>query len=141
MVAVEHTRRAREALGPDPLLAPQQSVVLERDPARARDIARRNLAGYFSLPNYTRNWMRLGFEEHDLAGGGSDRLVDALVAWGDEEKISARIEEQLAAGADHVALMVMQDEKGLPREQWRRLASLAERGTGFELRKGIEPRH
>jgi probable F420-dependent oxidoreductase len=74
------------------------------------------------LPNYVNNWKRLGFTDADVADGGSDRLVDALVAWGAEEAISARVQEHVDAGADHVCLQVIHDEDGLPEEQWRRLA-------------------
>jgi probable F420-dependent oxidoreductase len=78
--------------------------VLELDPERARAIARDHLAFYLTLPNYCDNWLRSGFEESDLADGGSDRLIDGLVAWGDEDAVRGRLEEHVAAGADHVAL-------------------------------------
>lgn len=106
-VPPEHTRRARELLGPDALLAPEQAVVLERDPARARAIARGHMEWYLTLPNYADNLRWLGFADDDLAGGGSDRLVDAIVAWGDEEAIRARVDEHRAAGADHVAVQAL----------------------------------
>src|SRR5580692_3493198 len=79
----EHTAQAREILGPDRYLCPEQAVVLETDPARAREIARTFLALYFTLPNYTNNFLRLGFEESDFTNGGSNRLIDAIIAWGD----------------------------------------------------------
>jgi probable F420-dependent oxidoreductase len=106
----EHTQRARAILGTGPMLAPEQGFVLERDPARAREIARGHLKGYLALPNYRDNWLRHGFDEADLADGGSDRLVDALVAWGDEEAVVARVEEHLAAGADHVAVQALGED-------------------------------
>jgi len=99
---VEHTRRAREALGSGRLLAPELPVVLETDPSRARAIAREHLTFYLQAPNYTNNWRRLGFTPHDLAGGGSERLVDEVVAWGSSDAIRERIAEHHGAGADHV---------------------------------------
>lgn len=123
LVTPAHTAIAREALGPDRLVGPEQGVVLETDPTRARDIARGHLAGYLELPNYTNNWLRIGFAADDLLGGGSDRLVDALVAWGDEETILARVQEHRDAGADHVCVQVLTDDAtGLPVDEWRRLA-------------------
>ncbi|MFG2608329.1 LLM class F420-dependent oxidoreductase [Streptomyces sp. NPDC048514] len=126
LVTVEHTARAREILGAGPLLAPELKVVLETDPDRARALARGTLAMYLALPNYTRNFLRLGFTEDDLADGGSDRLVDALFAWGGEDRVRERVDAFHAAGADHVALQVVAEETGdaLPREEWRRLAAL-----------------
>ncbi|HEY2666160.1 MAG TPA: LLM class F420-dependent oxidoreductase [Actinomycetota bacterium] len=124
LVTPEHTRRAREILGPEPLLAPEQMVVVETDPRRAREIARATLARYLQLPNYTNNFRRLGFTEEDLAGRGSDALVDGMVAWGTPEQIEARVREHHEAGADHVAVQVLTapDATGPPREQWRLLA-------------------
>jgi probable F420-dependent oxidoreductase len=123
LVTPEHTRIAREALGPGALLAPEQTVVLEEDPDAARAVARSWLARYLQLPNYADNWVRIGFDRADVENGGSDRLVDGLVAWGDADAIRAKIEAQRAAGADHVALQVVtSDPAKLPREQWRRLA-------------------
>lgn len=122
-VPVEHTAIAREQLGPGPVLAPEQAVVLETDPEVARDLARSHMAGYLQLPNYANNLRRLGFDEADMAGGGSDRLVDAIVAWGDEEAIASRVQAHLDAGADHVCIQVIDpDATALPREAWRRLA-------------------
>ena len=126
LVTAEQVAAAREALVPGPLLAPELGVVLEPDPGRARTLAREALAMYLSLTNYIRNWLRGGFTEDDLAGGGSDRLVDALFAWGDEERVRARVDDFLAAGADHVALQLIDDRSSgaLPREGWRRLAEV-----------------
>ncbi|MFF3915038.1 LLM class F420-dependent oxidoreductase [Streptomyces sp. NPDC001852] len=126
LVTPEHTAHAREILGAGPLLAPELKVVLEADPARARSLARDTLAMYLALPNYTNNFLRHGFTEDDLADGGSDRLVDAVFAWGDESRIRARIDTFHQAGADHVALQIVTDAErdALPREEWRRLASL-----------------
>jgi probable F420-dependent oxidoreductase len=105
-----HTRHAREILGAGPLLAPEQAFVLEPDPARARAIARGHLEYYLTLPNYRNNWLRSGFEANDVAEGGSDKLVDALVAWGDEAAVRERLEEHVAAGADHVALQALGED-------------------------------
>ncbi|MDG9720404.1 LLM class F420-dependent oxidoreductase [Streptomyces sp. DH24] len=126
LVTPEHTAQARGILGEGPLLAPELKVVLEADPARARELARGVLAMYLSLPNYTNNFLRLGFTEDDLTDGGSDRLVDAVFAWGDESRIRDRIATFHAAGADHVALQVVTgtERDTLPRTEWRRLASL-----------------
>jgi probable F420-dependent oxidoreductase len=124
LVTPEHTRIAREALGPDTLLAPEQTVVLEEEADTARAVARAWLARYLQLPNYADNWMRTGFDRADIENGGSDRLVDALVAWGDVDAIRAKVEAQRAAGADHVAIQVVtSDPTQLPREQWRRIAA------------------
>jgi probable F420-dependent oxidoreductase len=106
----EHTRQARAILGEGPLLAPEQAFVLERDPEQARAIARDHLGYYLTLPNYRNNWLRSGFEANDVAEGGSDKLVDALVAWGDEDAVRERLEEHVAAGADHVALQALGDD-------------------------------
>ena len=120
LVTPEHTRGARAILGEGPVLAPEQAFVLQTDAARARAAARGHLEGYLTLPNYCNNWLRSGFAETDLADGGSDRLVDALVAWGDEAAVRGRVEEHFAAGADHVALQALGDD---PVGQLTRLAS------------------
>lgn len=122
LVTPEHTRQAREILGSGPLLAPEQKVVLSTDPDEARAVGRRRLAGYLALPNYVHSLDRLGFGADDLADGGSDRLVDALVAWGDADAIAARVAEHRAAGADHVALQVLTADNHLPLAEWRALA-------------------
>ena len=123
LVTPEHTLVARRAVGPDALVATEQGVILETDPARARSIARANLVRYFAMPNYTNNWKRLGFTDDELADGGSDRLIDALVAWGDEATIASRIQEHRDAGASHVCVQVLTDSPGtMPLEQWRILA-------------------
>jgi len=124
LVTPEHTRRAREALGAGRLLAPEQAVALETDPARARAMARAFLATYFRLPNYVDNLLRLGFAREDVVEGGSDRLVDALVVQGDPETVRARLGEHLAAGADHVCVQVVGGERGSPpKAAWRALAA------------------
>jgi probable F420-dependent oxidoreductase len=123
LVSPEHTRYARELLGPDALLAPEQPVVLERDAAHARAVAREHLTTpYLGLPNYRNNWLRQGLTEDDLAGAGSDRLVDEVVAWGDAEAVAARVREHHAAGADHVCVQVLPRGTVL-RDEWRELAA------------------
>ncbi len=122
LVPVEHTLRARPILGPGKLLATEQFVVLEEDPSEARRLGREAIAWYLTLPNYTDNLRWLGFTEDDLAGGGSDRLVDALVAWGDEEAVRGRVVQHLEAGADHVCIQpIGRGSDGLGVEQLRRL--------------------
>ncbi len=100
----EHTARAREILGASACLAPEQMILLERDASKARSVARANMKIYLSLPNYRNNLKWLGFDDKDFADGGSDRLVDAIVAWGDEDAIRKRIDEHFTAGADHVCI-------------------------------------
>jgi probable F420-dependent oxidoreductase len=109
-VSPDHTARAREILGPGKLLCAEQKVVLETDPAKARAIGRRVLGYSLDLPNYRAHFLRQGFAETDLENGGSDRLVDSIIAWGDEAAIRARIEMHWTAGADHVCI------QALPRE-------------------------
>ena len=122
-VPPEHTGEARRRLGEGKLLAPEQAVVLERDPETAREIARRHTASYLRLPNYTNNLKRFGFDDDDFADAGNDRLVDTIVAWGDDSAILKRVKAHLDAGADHVAVQVLDPERqGLPRKQWRELA-------------------
>ncbi|MFI8974994.1 TIGR03620 family F420-dependent LLM class oxidoreductase [Nocardia asteroides] len=124
-VPVEHTAVARAALGDDALLAPAQTVVFESDPAAARALGRRFTERYLGLPNYANNLRRLGWAEDDLAGAGSDRLVDAIVAWGSLDQIAARIQAHLDAGADHVCVQVQTSDVRIPPlPQWRELASI-----------------
>jgi probable F420-dependent oxidoreductase len=123
LVTTEHTRLARQIVGPEKLVATEQGVVLESDPDRARTIAREHLATYLRLPNYANNLRRLGFGDADFEDGGSDRLVDGLVAWGDDGAIAERVREHHEAGADQVLIQVLTaGDGGLPREEWRRLA-------------------
>lgn len=117
-----HTAVAREVIGPDRFLAPEHMVLLETDPERARRVARANMARYLQLPNYTRNLQRLGFTDDDLSAV-SDRLVDAIVLWGDLDSIVARLREHLDAGADHVCVQALvEDPSELPLDDWRHLA-------------------
>ena len=123
-VTPEHTARARAILGPDKLLAPEQKVLLVKDPSEARRLARQHMALYLGLRNYRNNLLWLGFEESDLEHGGSDRLVDAIVAWGDETAIGRRIEAHWANGADHVCIQPLRPdgEAGFDPEAMRALA-------------------
>jgi probable F420-dependent oxidoreductase len=107
LVTPEHTRQARELLGPDVLLAPEQHVVLDANPARALELGRNALHYYLKLTNYTNNWRRLGFTDHDIADSGSDRLVEGLIGLGDATQIAARITAHLDAGADHVCIQLI----------------------------------
>lgn len=124
-VPVEHTRLARQAVGPAKIVAPEQMVVLEADAERARAVARLSIGFYLGAPNYANNLLKLGFLEADLANGGSDRLVDAIVAWGDPGAVAQRIRDQQAAGASHVCVQILTDP---PRDYaqsmrgWRTLA-------------------
>jgi probable F420-dependent oxidoreductase len=122
-VPPEHTARAREILGPDKLLAPEQVCVLSSDPSTAREIARRHTGSYLRLANYTNNLKRFGFDDADFADGGNDRLVDTICVWGDIDAVATRVREHLDAGADHVAVQVLVDDRrGLPRKEWAELA-------------------
>lgn len=103
-VTPEWTAQARERLGPDTWLCIDQKVILESQPARAREIARDGLSIYLQAPHQRRNWLRMGFAEADFQNGASDRLVDGLVAWGDEQAIARRIQAHFDAGATHVAI-------------------------------------
>jgi probable F420-dependent oxidoreductase len=109
-VTPEHTHQARAILGPGKLLCVEQAAILETDAAKARAIAREFLALYLGLPNYVNNWKRLGFTDSDVAAGGSDRLIDALIVWGNEKTIRARMEEHWQAGADHVCVQALGDQ-------------------------------
>jgi probable F420-dependent oxidoreductase len=122
LVPVDHTRRAREILGRDALLIPEQKVVLADDAAEARRRARAAIAWYLDTPNYVDNLRWLGFSDEDFADGGSDALVDALVAAGDEETVRARVEQHLEAGATQVAIHPLEDDDRFGLETLRRLA-------------------
>lgn len=119
---VEHTAYARGVLGRGPLLAPEVTVVVESDPARAREVARSFTSGYLALPNYTNNLRSFGFGDEDLSNGGSNRLVDAVVAWGDLGRIAERVREHHDAGADHVCVQVISDTEGFPLRTYRLVA-------------------
>jgi len=121
-VPPEHVARAREALGSDGLIAAELAVVLDRDPSSARATARRHTATYVNLPNYTNNLRDFGFGDDDFADAGSDRLVDAIVAWGDEDAVAGRVKAMRDAGADHVCIQVIRPDEEMPRADWRELA-------------------
>jgi len=123
LVTPDHTAKARGVLGYGPWLLPEQAVVLKTNSDQARAIARQHISRYLDLPNYINNWCRLGFTDDDFVDQGSDRLVDALVAWGDVEAVSRRVKDHLDAGADHVCVQVFDAEAhGIPLRQWRTLA-------------------
>ena len=122
LVPVEHTRRAREILGPEPLLVVEQKVVLADELAEARERARAALAWYLDTPNYVDNLRWLGFSDDDLDNGGSDALAHALVVVGDERAIAERCREHLDAGATQVAIQPLEEEDPFGRETFRRLA-------------------
>jgi probable F420-dependent oxidoreductase len=128
LVPPEHTRQAREILGPDRLLAPEHKVVLDPDPQRARAVGRRRVANpYLNLVNYTSNLRRLGFTDDDLANDGSDRVIDALVAHGTPEQAAAQLRAHLAAGADHVCAQLLTEGGADPLAGYAELA----RGLGI----------
>jgi probable F420-dependent oxidoreductase len=127
-VPPEHTARARQILGRSAWLCPEQKVILETSPSKARAVARQAMAIYLSLPNYQNNLRELGFGDADFAGGGSDRLVDAIVACGDEKAIAARIRAHHDAGADHVCLQALRPD-GKPGPDLRALEAFAPGGS------------
>lgn len=120
-VTLEHVRRTRERLGPGPLLAPELACVVEADPIRARAVARGYAKLYLGLGNYTRPLLDAGFTEADLADGGSDRLIDAVIPHGSAQEIAETVHAHLDAGADHVCLQPL-GEEGIPRASWTALA-------------------
>jgi probable F420-dependent oxidoreductase len=124
-VTPEHTREARAALGPDKLLVVEQKVCLETDPVAARGLARRELHRYMTLPNYRNNWLRIGFTEADLAGGGSDRFLDAMVLWGDAATIARGLRAHLEAGANQVCIQPVHAEGDMDARD-RTLTALAD---------------
>ncbi len=120
----EHTAFARKTMGPGAWLCPEQKVLLETDPAKARSTARTAIAMYLGLPNYRTSLERFGFGDDDFASGGSDRLVDAIVAWGDEKAIARRIQAHHDAGANHVCIQPLHPS-GLPMVEWDVLEAFA----------------
>jgi probable F420-dependent oxidoreductase len=122
LVTPQMTARTRGRVQPGFLVAVEQGVVLETDPARARAVAREHLSGYLKLPNYVNNWLRSGYEPKDVTDGGSDRLVDGLIAWGDASAVADRIRAHYAAGADHVCVQVLGGAAPVPVPEWRAIA-------------------
>ena len=123
VVPVEHTRAARERLGPGKLLAPEVACVVDTDTARTRAVARDYAKLYLGLRNYTQNLLDLGFSEDDIADGGSDRLIDAVIPHGSAEQIAEAVQAHFDAGADHVCLQPL-GEQGVPRDSWTALAKV-----------------
>jgi probable F420-dependent oxidoreductase len=123
-VTPEHTTRARAILGPDKWLCVEQKVLLVTDATKARERARQTMAFYLPLTNYRNNWRRLGFSEQDLADGGSERFLDAMVAWGDTAVLQQRIQAHFDAGASHVCIQALHPE-GQPMPDWQALTALA----------------
>ncbi len=121
-VPVEHTAMAREVVGPDKMVATEQMVVLETDPSKAREIARKNMAVYLGLPNYANNLIRMGYTEDEVTNA-SDRVVDAIVAWGDIDTVASRVKAHRDAGASHVCVQVLQSGTDIPTSAWGELAS------------------
>ena len=121
-VPVEHTRHVRQTVGPGPLIATELACVIDTDADRARARARKYAALYLGLRNYTGNLLRHGFDEADIADGGSDRLIDAVVPHGSAEQIADVARAHLQAGADHVCLQPIAGS-GVPREQWSALSA------------------
>jgi probable F420-dependent oxidoreductase len=113
-VPVEHTPMARQALGAEPCLAVEQAAVLSTDPAEARRIGRAFARHYLALPNYANNLRRLGWSDEDIANDGSDRMIDAVIAWGDVDAIVARVRAHLDGGADHVCVQLRVDSSADP---------------------------
>lgn len=123
-VTPEHTARARQIVGPDKWLCVEPKVLLVKESTKAREVARQTMAFYIPLPNYRNNWQCLGFSEEDLSEGGSDRFLDAMVAWGDESVIQRRIQERFDAGASHVCIQPLHPD-GQPLPDLDALAALA----------------
>ena len=123
-VPVEHTARAREILGPGPVLAPEQMVVLDHDRPHALEVARKGMALYLRAPNYVNNLRRFGFTDDDVADGGSERLVDAIVAIGGPDDATARVQAHFEAGASHVCVQVLGDDPtAVPVKGWEELSA------------------
>jgi probable F420-dependent oxidoreductase len=120
-VPVQHTRFARERLGPGKLVAPEVACVLDSDPVRAKAVARDYAKLYLGLRNYTQNLLSFGFGEADFANGGSDRLIDAVIPQGSAEQVAEAVQQHFDAGADHVCLQPL-GEEGIPRASWTALA-------------------
>ena len=123
-VTPEHTASSRAIIGPDKWICVEQKVLMVSEPGKARDIARQAMAFYLPLPNYRNSWKRVGFSDEDLEGGGSDRFIDAMVAWGTETAIHTRIQAHFDAGATHVCIQPLHPE-GQPVPDYDALRALA----------------
>ena len=123
-VTPEHTAQAKAILGPDRWLCVEQKVCLTTDASTAREVAADNMARYAVLPNYRNNWLRLGFKEEELSGRGSDRFLDAMVAWGNADTIRARLKAHVDAGATHVCIQPLNPD-GTSAPDWKALEALA----------------
>jgi probable F420-dependent oxidoreductase len=122
----EHTARARALLGPSPLLIPEQAIVITNDAATSREWGRAQISKSLTMENYLNSFRDLGFDDRDFADGGSDKLIDALVGWGSPIAIAARVQEHLDAGANQVAVQVLNADgfDALPRTEWRQAAEI-----------------
>jgi probable F420-dependent oxidoreductase len=120
----EHTQLARQTMGADAFLAPEQMVVVESDPTKAREVARAAMHVYLRAPNYTNNLVRMGFDASDWTdpANPSDRVVDAIVAWGSLDQIRSRVQAHFDAGADHVCVQALRADRDVPMDDWRALA-------------------
>jgi probable F420-dependent oxidoreductase len=121
-VPVEHTALAREAVGPDKIVATEQMVILDTDPSSARETARAHMQVYVGLPNYANNLMRLGYTEDEITNI-DDRLIDAIVAWGTVDDAVSRVRAHQDAGASHVCVQVLRSDREVPATEWRELAA------------------
>lgn len=121
-VPVEHTAVAREAVGPDKIVATEQMVILDTDPSSARETARTHMKVYVGLPNYANNLIRLGFTEDEITNI-DDRLVDAIVVWGTVDDVASRVRAHQDAGASHVCVQVLRSDREVPAGEWRELAA------------------
>lgn len=128
LVTPDAVAEYRQVLGETPLIAPHQAVLFERNADRARAVARANIGMYLGMPSYRANVKRMGFSETDLVSGGSDRLIDSLVAWGDGDAIAERLKAHWNAGADHVAVQILTDGDAIPLDEWREVAALRHLG-------------
>jgi probable F420-dependent oxidoreductase len=116
---------AREILGPDRMLCVEQKIILESNPAKARELARPVASIYSGLPNYRNNWLRMGLTDDDISGTGSDKFIDTTFAWGSPTQIQARIQEHLDAGADHVCIQPVNPNGQFADLHWEALEALA----------------
>jgi probable F420-dependent oxidoreductase len=132
LVTPEYSARTRPLIGPDALLAPHVPVVFSTDVDHVRAAVRGFVAPFVGMPTYRSNLLRIGFDETDLVPGGSDRLIDAIAAWGDPDSIRTTLLAHLQAGADHVAVQVLGSQAEFPMSEWRELATLAASITGDE---------